>query len=735
MTFSARARFRALPALVTLLVLGGAPGDLVAQDTTELDELTISTTPEKTPHFAMPGSLDLDPTSFRRLELNLDLPLGTSPDVTRWMRRVPGAAPISNGPISGQVQLRGMWGPRVDVRIDEMYVNSGGPNWMDPTLHYAPRGILEGLEVYRGLAPVRVGPETIGGAVRARTKQARRGVTEEARTRGSVAVSGHSVDDGFDGTFFAAQESKREWLHAFATHEQGDAYEFGRPGEVGSTFYDRSQWGVGYGVALGRGSLTLDARRQATDETGTPSLPMDIRYFDTDMLRLRYEDESGRGETMAQLWYTNVHHLMDNFTLRPAPNFFTPPPGASAMIQMAFAGTDERRNYANSDGLGLSLSRSLERGTAQVRVGGELHLGRHDTQVTDPRSRLLTTPFANIERDRLSAFAEWQGPLRGPWELEAGLRLTHVASNAGGGVRPGMPGGARLYDRFMAQDRDLSDTMVDFVAKLRRPTGEGRELEVGLGRKTRAPSYVERYAYLPTEATSGFADTNNTVGNLGLDPEVAYTLDLGYSIQRERAYLSPRLFYTTVDDYIQQTPTTDPTTVMVSRMNGDPTPLRFDNVDARYWGADAAFGHRMSDRWRLDGTVSYVRGRRRDIRDNLFRIAPLNGTLSLTHNRDRWSITAQGVFAAEQDAVSTTNSEPITPGWGTLNLVYQRQATEQVTWSVGVENVFDQYHRDHLAGFNRVLGSDVGSVARPTATANRIPGPGRNLFFRVGVTF
>lgn len=735
MTICLRAPSRALPLLATLLALPiGQPG-LRAQDATELEELTISATPDEAPAFAMPAGLDLDPTGFRKLELNLDLPLGTSPDVTRWMRRVPGAAPISNGPISGQVQLRGMWGPRVDVRIDEMYINSGGPNWMDPTLHYAPRGILEGLEVYRGLAPVRVGPETIGGAVRAATKQARRGAGKDGALRGSAAVSGHRVDEGFDGAFFAAQESDREWMHAFATHEEGNNYQFGRPGEVGSTFYERSQWGLGYGLPVKGGTLSLDARRQATDDTGTPSLPMDIRFFDSEMLRLRFEGERERGGVTAQLWYTNVHHLMDNFTLRPAPDFFTPPATAPASVQMAFAGTDERRNYANSDGLGLTLSETRELGDAELRLGGELHWGRHDTQVTDPRSRLLTTPFANIERDRFTAFAEWKGPARGPWELEAGLRLTHVASNADGGVRPGMPGGAVLFDRFMAQDRSLSDTMVDVVTKLRRPVGEGREIEVGLGRKTRAPSYVERYAYLPSEATSGFADTNNTVGNLGLDPEVAYTLDLGYSIRDDQAYVSPRVFYTSVDDYIQQTPTTDATTVAVSRMNGDPTPLQFNNVDARYWGADTSFGRRISDRWRLDGTVSYVRGRRRDIQDDLFRIAPLNGTLSLTHTRDTWSFTAQGVFAAEQDHVSSTNSEPITPGWGILNLVYQRKKQDGLTWTVGVENVFDQYYKDHLAGFNRVIGSDVGSVARPTSTANRIPGSGRNLFFRVGVTF
>lgn len=59
-----------------------------------------------------------------------------TPDTANLIERVPGGAVSDNGPISGQVNYRGMFGPRMNVRIDGMYVNPGGPNWMDPPLHY-----------------------------------------------------------------------------------------------------------------------------------------------------------------------------------------------------------------------------------------------------------------------------------------------------------------------------------------------------------------------------------------------------------------------------------------------------------------------------------------------------------------------------------------------------------------------------------------------------------------------
>jgi iron complex outermembrane receptor protein len=59
-------------------------------------------------------------------------------DTASTLRDVPNAALLDNGGISGQTQYRGSAGYRNAVRIDGMGIASGGPNWMDPPLHYAP---------------------------------------------------------------------------------------------------------------------------------------------------------------------------------------------------------------------------------------------------------------------------------------------------------------------------------------------------------------------------------------------------------------------------------------------------------------------------------------------------------------------------------------------------------------------------------------------------------------------
>ena len=77
---------------------------------------------------------------------------------------------IDNGGLSGQVQYRGLFGDRVLIRINGQRFHGGGPNAMDPPLHYAPMPLIGSVEVDRGISPVRNGPGLAGG-VNARLKQ------------------------------------------------------------------------------------------------------------------------------------------------------------------------------------------------------------------------------------------------------------------------------------------------------------------------------------------------------------------------------------------------------------------------------------------------------------------------------------------------------------------------------------------------------------------------------------
>ena len=103
--------------------------------------------------------------SINRISISPRSEMSIAPDLAATMRRIPGAALVDNGPISGQMQFRGLFDPRVHVLWEGVFVNSGGPNWMDPPLHYLHRHLTDSLEVIQGVAPVSAGEEAIGGSI------------------------------------------------------------------------------------------------------------------------------------------------------------------------------------------------------------------------------------------------------------------------------------------------------------------------------------------------------------------------------------------------------------------------------------------------------------------------------------------------------------------------------------------------------------------------------------------
>ena len=81
---------------------------------------------------------------------------------------------------------------------------------------------------------------------------------------------------------------------------------------------------------------------------------------------------------------------------------------------------------------------------------------------------------------------------------------------------------------------------------------------------------------------------------------------------------------------------------------------------------------------------------------------------------------------ARQSEVSASNSEVETPGFMLVNLYGSWTLREGVSLSAGVENLFDQSYRQHLGGYNRNAGSDVG-------LGERLPGSGRSLGLRLSL--
>ncbi|MAK61407.1 MAG: TonB-dependent receptor [Ponticaulis sp.] len=636
-------------------------------------------------------------------------------DVTYLTARTPGGARIANGEMSGQMQYRGLFGERLNLRVNGMRFASGGPNLMDPALSYAPAPLVAQVVIDRGISPVSAGPGLAGGAD-AIFKKIDYTNSDDVRFGHDVSMGLRSVNNSITmgGVAGASTDSWR--FNLLGAFEKGSDTNF-PDGVIGGSEYQRSVFGLSTGLITAAGEFTLEARRQTTDPSGNPPFPMDIQFVDTDFYRLGYAKDFGEVQLKAAAYSVEVEHLMDNFSLRPAP---------PAMRQ--------RQNYTSANTKGIEASLTFGFAGGELEVGGDGELVDHNARISNPNNaNFFVTPFPEVDFERFGGFAEWTGGL-GFVEAELGARVDGYSFDAGpatlGTALPMMP--RNLAAAFNAADKSGEETQYDLVARFWTPEENGLSWRATFARKHQMPGYIQRYGWLPINASGGLADGNIYVGDLDLDAEIATSAEVGFDYAASNFYARPSVFVRQIDDYIQGVPFDDTPGVinspveMVANMNGDPTPLRWANVDARLYGFDLDAGYDFAGPLRLDGVFNYVRGERRDIDDNLYRIAPPNLALGLSWKGETWMATLETRAFAEQDEVSLTNSEATTEGYVVFNAYVDWDIREGVHLSAGIENLFSEDYQDHLAGYNRNGFGDV-------PVGQRVPGPGRGAFVRLSL--
>lgn len=663
---------------------------------------------------------------------------GSNVDPAKLMNQVPGGGANNNGPLTGQIQYRGMFGPRINVTIDGMKIHGGGPNWMAPPLHHIPAGLMEELVVEQGIASIASGGG-IGGVATALWKRPAFG----AGFTGDTEVAFGSVDSGSSYSGILGYSTDNHRVYGVGSFDQGDDYD-SPLGEVAATRYERDVYGFGYGFNNGTHSLDIHYHEIATEDTGTPSLPMDIDWFDTQTWNAMYRGQFENFGLQVRVYGSEVDHGMSNSLLRPAPDF-------SSLPLPPFIGDDKRNVLTDSDESGFRVVVDFGLGVGDMVVGIEGKDADHNATVYDPDfAPFFVQNFNNSEVEETAIFAQWSATLNDVWYLEAGIRQADVEMNTGNvdafparlvDMNPAMwPMGTppravwMLRENFNNSNRARDDDNTDWVLKTRYQATDNLVVELGVAQKVRSPMYQERYLWIPLEANAGIGDGNNYVGNPALQPEESRQVELGFDWDYGDFYVSPRIYRRDVDEYIQGVPATNMAVIGVSgNANGDPTPLMFANTDAEFTGGELTLGFRINDNWRFEGMYSTVDAEREDIADFLYRVNPDNLRLALFYETSDFSARLEQVFVSDQEDISQTNtndpanpnnSNAVTDGYDMTNVFLSWAVDSGLSFSAGVENLFDEQYTDHLTGFNRVLNSVVPQ-------GNRMIGPGRNLFGRM----
>jgi len=680
----------------------------------------------------------------------------TEADLANWLASVPGANINSNGPITGIAQYRGLFGDRVSTSLDGHPIVGAGPNAMDTPLSYSTPLIVDSMTVYRGIAPVSAGMNTLGGAIDIKMRKAEVMDSETTQASGDLQAGYRSNNSAstLSGVTNIAKGDVAVLL--YGNTQAGDDMESGDGTVIAPTEFDKTQAGFDIRHSVESNTVGLSYHYTKTTDSGTPALPMDIEYIESQRINVDGNFQLAEWQGEWSLGYLDADHGMTNFEMR------------------AHDPMKKRRNTALADttDFKLVLNREFSFGDfslGEIAFGIDGYFATHDSVITNPTNDMFeVVNFNNVTDDRIAFFTEWQNTYR-QTTIQLGVRVKHAKSNAdevsgnmamnmtmddmnsgmddmsnmgsddssmgdmdSGMAMPNM--GALmgdLEDDFNNADREVSDTNVDIALSTQTQLSESLTLYIGAGIKNRAPSYQERYLWTPMEATGGLADGQTYIGDINLESETAYQGDLGLTWQSSDFMIAPHVFYQNIDNYIQGTPMgmEDMTaSSMASMMAGDDNPLKFSNVDAKLYGADVNWYYNINENFQLSGIASYVKGERRDIDDNLYRIAPLNGQLSFTYHSDNLIGNLTLVAVAAQDDVSETNTEQATSGYGLVNIDLEYFVTADFTLRGGVDNLLDREYQNHLGGYNRV--KEVG-----TPVMTRLPSEGLSAWIEATYSF
>ncbi|WP_181901752.1 TonB-dependent receptor [Thalassotalea euphylliae] len=638
------------------------------------------------------------------------------PDLANWLASVPGANINRNGPVTGVAQYRGLFGDRVATTIDGHPIIGAGPNAMDTPLSYSTPLIVDALTVYRGVAPVSAAIDTLGGAVQVKMRKADISQQQQLEMSGDLQLGYRSNNKAETGAGVINLSQGNWGAMLFANVQQADDMETGSGKDISPTEFQKRQFGGDFRFNNGNENIGLTYHYLDTQNSGTPALPMDIEYIFSHRVSLDGGFSLANWQINWQLGYLDADHKMTNFLLRQNNNPMR-----------------HRRNHAESETIDVKFSAEQPFSFGDLTLGIDGYFAEHDSFISNPNNAMFfVNNFNQVEDNRYGIFAELVTKLANS-EISYGLRLKRAEADAGNvsTSMAAMPMPAMLLNRFNNADRSVSETDLDLAINSETRLTNNLSLSAGIGVKTRAPSYQERYLWLPMEATAGLADGRTYIGNINLDSEQAYQLDLGLNYLDQQLSISPHIFYQRIDDYIQGTPLpmTEMAALMVAQMMaGDSNPLQFTNVDAKLYGADINWQYKFNEHWQVSGIASYVRGERRDIDDELYRIAPLNGQITVSYQGTDFNTNLTLVAVASQNKVSNTNLEQTSSGYGLVNLDAQYFVNTSLTLKAGIDNVLDKDYRSHLSGYNRVQGSDI-------PVGQRVPGEGVSAWLEASYSF
>lgn len=667
---------------------------------------------------------------------------------------------VRAGGVSSLPSIRGLADDRIRIKVNGIDLISACANHMNPPLSYIDPANVDSVRVFAGITPVSMGGDSIAGTIIVDSASSEFSASsEEFMQKGRISTFYRSNNNAHGVNLSASIASDRLSLRYNGAITEAYNYHAGsrfRPSgssasgrgwidgdEVGSAAYKTENHALELGFRLDNHLIELGVAIQNIPYQNFPNQRMDMSDNDSERFNLHYTGEYGWGALHARAWYEHTRHRM---------NF----------------GDDKQFWYMNAPGMpmetegkntGFSLQGDIVLSEQDIlRVGTEYQSYRMDDEWPASGSGMMMGPgtFHNIrngKRDRYAMFGEWEKQWTPQWMTQLGVRYEAVKMDAGSVRGYNTMGGMMGYGdpndpttvpgSFNAFNRSKTDRNVDLTAIASFVPDKRQAYEIGYAMKTRSPNLYERYVWSSNNSmvmnmNNWYGDGNGYVGNLDLDPEIAHTLSFSgnwHDAEQERWDLKLTPYLTYVHDYIDAVECGEVGKTCPARADGFVN-LSLDNQRARILGVDLSGKLLLvkgSDLGSVEaiGVISYTRGRNLTTGEDLYRIMPLNMSLSLGHRLGQWSNALELKLVDAKERVQDMRRELKTSGYGLLNF-YSSYEWTRVRLDIGIENMLDKHYEDPLGGAYLGQGATMGTGVLHGLT---VPGMGRSINTALTLTF
>ncbi len=613
-----------------------------------------------------------------------ELRAGQSKDAGDLLREAPG---VSSGRMGGHgldPRVRGLGESSIRILIDGAEIHGGCPNRMDPPSSFAAVDSFDEIIVLRGVQTLRYG--TAPGTVLFEREPVR--FLEDSWWQAGFNTDIGTNNDGPAVGFNAAVGTSKVSLQVAGDRLEMDNYSDGNGEEVASAFDSRNG-----SLALGwtpdeLTSLSLSYEANRTEDALYAGARMDSPFSDGDVARFKFRrgGTSGLlGEMSADIYWSEVEHLMDNYSLRE---------WTAAMAMRAPSTSDSVGGRFWTD---LHVADSLD-----LTVGVDIARNeRSALRFAGPNpgnvAMLQSVLWPEVDLDQSGLFLEGLHSVGDAGHFRFGIRVDrHTASAGAADVKPtGMnPTPRQLWETYydVVYDNWENNDVGGFVRYEHRLTRSGVGFFAGLSRTARAADATQRFI-----ASNNMMPAMRWVGNPCLDVAVHTQIDGGISWSGSGYNFDATVFYDDVDDEILR-----------DRAHGQPGISRDDNatiyrnVEARRAGAEIVGRWRLGSAFTVGGDAAYVYAQNTTDDAPIAQTPPLEGNLFANWAAGGWGVGGIMRWASKQTRV---DDNPMTgsgldvaetPGWAVLDLSGEVDVGAGFSVLAGVDNVFDRIYAYHL---------------------------------------